>query len=205
MYTRSEDEGVIIAQPGTLLTEPALPGDRLTRWSPSEGVQYSGIIVSDEPESAESLIARGIPVESAGQGQYVEILEIAPGTIRTRNIGRRLAHISGRVPRGQSVSRPSWNQPAVPAAGTAPTADPYGYMPAPGAYVAAPPAGPYGQTPPPYPYGAPPPMGPYGAVPPPQPYGVPPMGPYGAMPPADPYGGAPPMDPHANIPGYDYG
>jgi hypothetical protein len=29
--------------PRTFLAEPERPGDRLTRWSPSEGIEYSGI------------------------------------------------------------------------------------------------------------------------------------------------------------------
>jgi hypothetical protein len=109
------------------------------RWSPAEGVEYSGIIVSEAPESAAALMARGIPVESAGEGQYVEIMEIAPGSTCTRTIGRRLTDRSGRVPRGQAVSRPSWNDLAAEPSGTVPpttptatlAADPYGTTPPP--------------------------------------------------------------------------
>jgi hypothetical protein len=53
MYSRSEDDFVVIAGPGAVLIEPPRPGDRLTRRSPSEGIEYSGIVVSEAPETAE--------------------------------------------------------------------------------------------------------------------------------------------------------
>ena len=185
MYSRLEDDCFVIAGSGTFLIEPPRPGDRLTRRSPSEGIEYTGIVVSEAPETAEALLGRGIPVESAGAGMYVETLEIEPGSSRTRTIGRRLTDSSGRVPRGQSLGRPSWNEPpAEPTAG--------------GSAVPTAPAGqPYGWTAPPGPYGATPQTGAYA--------GLPPADPYGQMPPAGPYSAAPPTDPYANLPGYEYG
>ena len=63
MYRKGNDELVTVAYPGSYLDEPVRPGDRLVRWSPAEGIDYTAVVVSDRPESAADLAARGVPVE----------------------------------------------------------------------------------------------------------------------------------------------
>ena len=93
-----------VANPTELLQHPARPGDVLQRALAGEFV-YSGVIVSDEPENAESLAGRGIPVERVYGGAYVEVVEISPSSGRVQSIGRRLTDANGRLPYGQTLLR----------------------------------------------------------------------------------------------------
>ena len=91
------------------VTNPAafLPGDLLVRTAPFEGVLYSAVVVSEEAENAADIADRGVPVESAGGGAYVEVVEVSRGGGPTRAVGRRLTDSSGRMPRGQMLLRGS--------------------------------------------------------------------------------------------------
>jgi hypothetical protein len=103
---RSElGEVIAIGQPGGVLDVAVRPGDRLVRSSPAEGVAYSAVVLSNSVESAADLIARGISVERAGAGGYVEVLELGDHRGAGRPVGRRLTDGSGRVPSGQALLR----------------------------------------------------------------------------------------------------
>ena len=83
------------------------PGDLLVRSAPSAGVLHSAVVLSEEATNAAELRARGVPVESAGGGAYVEVMEVPFGGGPVRIVGRRLTDSWGRVPRGQMVLRPA--------------------------------------------------------------------------------------------------
>jgi N-acetyl-anhydromuramyl-L-alanine amidase AmpD/subtilisin family serine protease len=97
-----------IAESGRRLGDTPMPGDVLTRQS------YLGdqaaIVLSGEAVSRDELATRGIPVEAAGPGQYVEVLELRPVP---RRIGRRLTDNAGRLARGQTVWRAREGQEAI--------------------------------------------------------------------------------------------
>jgi hypothetical protein len=78
----------------------------MLRSVPSSGRVHSAVVLSGA-DSAESLRARGVRVESAGAGTYVEVVEVPFGGGAPRVIGRRLTDAWGRVPRGESILRPS--------------------------------------------------------------------------------------------------
>lgn len=83
------------------------PGDLLVRFAPFEGIRHSAIVISESPESPVDLAARGVPVEWAGSGTYVEVLETPLGGGPVRSIGRRLTDSWGRMLRGQKVLHPN--------------------------------------------------------------------------------------------------
>lgn len=90
---------------GGFLEQPVRAGDVLVRRSPGEGVHYAALVVSDRPENAVDISMRGVPVERAGAGSYVEVLEMPFGGGPPRVMGRRLTDAHGRLARGQSIAR----------------------------------------------------------------------------------------------------
>jgi hypothetical protein len=88
-----------------MLGGPVRAGDRLMRASIGEGVQYSAVIMSEALETADSLLRRGVPVEWAGEGAYVEVLEMNDHGSWQRSVGRRLTDGYGRVLSGQTILR----------------------------------------------------------------------------------------------------
>jgi subtilisin family serine protease len=89
---------------GRMLSRVAA-GDLLLRRAPVPGGRYVGIVVSDQAEPWQALASRGILVESAGAGGYVEVLEIPPGGGPPQYVGRQLVTECGTVPRHQQVLR----------------------------------------------------------------------------------------------------
>jgi hypothetical protein len=63
----------------------------LVRSAPAQGVRYSAVVLSEWPEPPWALAARGIPVERAGPGFYVEVAEMPAEGGPARAVGRRLA------------------------------------------------------------------------------------------------------------------
>jgi hypothetical protein len=98
---------VPVALPGSALGGPVHPGDLLLRSAPAAAGRYVAVIISDETESSASLAARGVPVESAGPGEFVEVLEAPYGGGVPHIVGRRLTDPYGRVLRQQTVLRPA--------------------------------------------------------------------------------------------------
>jgi subtilisin family serine protease len=115
-----EDDMVTIASPALPLVEPVQRGDVLVRSVPLSLRNIHSAIVLSGAESAESLRARGVPVECAGGGTYVQVMEVPPGGGPPRVVGRRLTDPWGRVLRDEAILRPT--RPWV-ATETAP--DPY--------------------------------------------------------------------------------
>jgi len=107
MGIEAEHELAPIARPAVWLDEPVRPGDLLVRSVPYHGVLHSAVVLSPEPENRADLTLRGVPVEGGGPGTYVEVLEVPLGGGPARVVGRRLTDSWGRVPRGQTVLRPS--------------------------------------------------------------------------------------------------
>lgn len=102
-----EDDLVPIAAPGSPLAGPVVRGDVMVReTSLTMGNVHSAVVLSGA-ESAESLRARGVPVECAGGGTYVQVMEIPYGGGTPRVVGRRLTDAWGRVPRGETILRPA--------------------------------------------------------------------------------------------------
>src|SRR5437763_879102 len=99
------DELTVIGGPAARLDRAVRPGDRLIRSSRGEGIEYSGVVMSETVETPADLMARGIPVEYAGAGGYVEVRELAGGGARSRSVGRRLIDSAGRLPQGQRLVR----------------------------------------------------------------------------------------------------
>ena len=102
-----QDELVPVARPLSMLGESVQPGDLLVRSAPCEGVLHSGIVISGRAESSGALRTRGVQVELAGPGTYVEVVEVPVGGGPARFVGRRLTDAWGRVPRGQAILRPT--------------------------------------------------------------------------------------------------
>lgn len=104
---RSDEQGRATLRPvcqgGELLSVQVHPGDVLVRAMP-HGDPYSAVVKSAKPEVAAELAARGIRVESAGRGWYVEVVE--PGR-PAGACGRRLTDSAGRMVRGQMLLRAS--------------------------------------------------------------------------------------------------
>lgn len=98
---------VRISDPAGTLHAQVEPGDLLVRSAPLPGGQYSAVIVSEHPESRWSLLDRGVQVEPGGSGWFVQVVEIPLGGGAPQTIGRRLTDGSGRVPRYQTVLRPT--------------------------------------------------------------------------------------------------
>lgn len=84
---------------------PVRAGDLLIRSAPAQGVRYVSLVASENAESPVSLSRRGLPVEIAGPGLYVEVVETPVGGGPSRHVGRRLTDACGRVPPGQVVLR----------------------------------------------------------------------------------------------------
>jgi len=99
---------------GTFFSGPVYPGDRLVRASPHEGILHSAVVLSDRIETAGELARRGVPVEAAGPGGYVEVLETPLDGGPERSVGRRLVDRSGRMPHGQVlVPAPEAREPGA--------------------------------------------------------------------------------------------
>jgi endonuclease/exonuclease/phosphatase family metal-dependent hydrolase len=81
------------------------PGDLLVRPAPPGRQRYSAVIVATGPERSAALRSRGVPVEAAGAGWYVEVAEAPPGGGAPRSVGRLLTDAYGRLPSGQRVLR----------------------------------------------------------------------------------------------------
>jgi subtilisin family serine protease len=105
-----------VGSPAAPLTVPVQRGDLMVRTVPSPSRVHSAVVLA-APEPAETLRARGVPVEFAGRGTYVEVMEVPFGGGSPRVVGRRLTDAWGRVPRGEAVLRPvppgrRWDGPA---------------------------------------------------------------------------------------------
>lgn len=99
-------EYVPVAFPGSAIGDSILVGNHLLRSAPYEGLQHAAVIISEKLETPAELVARGVPIETAGPGGYVEVMEEAfDGSSYT--IGRRLTDTAGRVLRGQQLLRPA--------------------------------------------------------------------------------------------------
>lgn len=93
--------------PGSVLSA----GDQLLRTTPYEGLNHSSVVTSDNIESAASLIAQGIDVESTRPGGYVKVTETSPGSGVPRTIGRRITDSWGRLLPGQTLLRGQGHSP----------------------------------------------------------------------------------------------
>lgn len=102
-----EDDLVPIASPAAPLTEPVQPGDLMVRSAPPGGGCVHPAVVLSAAESADTLRSRGVPVESAGGGTYVAVMEVPYGGGTPRVVGRRLTDAWGRLPRGETILRPT--------------------------------------------------------------------------------------------------
>jgi len=89
-----------------LVTHGARPGDLLERRFPAEGVHYFGVIVGDYVGTADAFAARGIPVESAGPGLFIEVAEVPFGGGGVDVSARRITDPRGGHPRAQQIYRP---------------------------------------------------------------------------------------------------
>jgi subtilisin family serine protease len=94
----------LVASLASALQEGPQIGDVLVRSTAGEGIWYSGVVLSSEAESASALEERGVEVEMAGSGSYVEVVEVASDST-IRRMGRRLTDAFGRVPRSQALYR----------------------------------------------------------------------------------------------------
>jgi hypothetical protein len=107
MGVTNEDELLLVAAPSALVIEPVRFGDLLVRRAPSAGVLHSAVVLSEQTASAAEMKARGVPVESAGGGAYVEVMEVPFGGGPVRIVGRRLTDSWGRMLPEQTILRPS--------------------------------------------------------------------------------------------------
>jgi D-alanyl-D-alanine carboxypeptidase-like protein len=103
---------VDVIDPVELLKGASLPGDVLVRRAPAEGIEYLAVIVGDYVATAESFAARGVTVETAGPGLYVEIAEVPFEGGAVEFSARRVTDARGRGPRGQTIHRPQGVRPA---------------------------------------------------------------------------------------------
>ncbi len=103
-----------LSEPSGRLRADVRPGDLLLRRAPSGGGIYSAVVLSEAMESAAALRARGVAVEGAGAGAFVEVAELPLGTTPPRIVGRRVTDRYGRVPRYQALARPVAPEPAPP-------------------------------------------------------------------------------------------
>lgn len=95
-----------VVDPTELFRTGPHPGDLLVRSAPAEGVDYLGVIVGDYIGPGEIFAARGVTVEAAGPGLYVEVAEVPFEGGRIEFSARRIADPSWRNPRGQTIYRP---------------------------------------------------------------------------------------------------
>src|SRR4051794_30047013 len=73
------DDPLYAIDPTQLVADGPRPGDLLVRRAPGEGLHYLGVIVGDYIGPAEIFAARGVTVEAAGPGLYVEVAEVPFG------------------------------------------------------------------------------------------------------------------------------
>lgn len=95
-----------IAAPATPLAQPVQRGDVMLRSVPGCGRVHPAVVLA-AAETVESLRARGVAVESAGEGTYVEVIEVPFAGGAPRVVGRRLTDAWGRVPRYEAIVRAS--------------------------------------------------------------------------------------------------
>ena len=95
----------IASETGVLLTQVE-PGDILIRSAPVAGGRYAAVIISEQPETAASLLERGVLIENAAPGWFVQVVEVPVGGGEPQTIGRRLTDRYGRIPRYQRIFRP---------------------------------------------------------------------------------------------------
>jgi len=100
-------ELVVVSRSGAPLGSGVRPGDLLVRATSAAGPPHSAVVVSPRPERSAALRSRGVPVEAAGAGWYVEVAEAPPVGGAPRSVGWCLTDEWGRVPRGQMVLRAS--------------------------------------------------------------------------------------------------
>ena len=93
--------------PGSVLSA----GDQLLRTTPYEGLNHSSVVTSNNIESASSLIAQGIDVESTRPGGYVKVMETSPDSGAPHTIGRRITDSWGRLLPGQTLLRGQGHTP----------------------------------------------------------------------------------------------
>jgi hypothetical protein len=96
--------------PTQLVADGPRPGDLLMRRAPGEGLQYLGVIVGDYIGPAEIFAARGVTVETAAPGLYVEVAEVPFGGNGVEFSARRITDPWWRDPRGQRLYRPGPGQ-----------------------------------------------------------------------------------------------
>src|SRR6476659_1665765 len=104
------NDPVDVVDPTELIKTGPRPGDLLVRSAPGEGVDYLGVIVGDYIGPAEIFAARGVTVEPAGPGLYVEVAEVPFGGSRIEFSARRITDPWWRDPRGQMIYRPESGQ-----------------------------------------------------------------------------------------------
>jgi hypothetical protein len=100
------DDPLAAIDPIELVKEGPLPGDLLVRSAPAEGVEYLGVIVGDHIGTADAFAARGIAVESAGPGLFVEVAEVPFGGGAVSFSARQITDSWRRGPHGQTIYRP---------------------------------------------------------------------------------------------------
>ena len=104
------DDPLYPIDPSQLVKDGPRPGDLLVRSAPAEGVHYLGVIVGDYIAPAEMFAVRGVTVEAAGPGLYVEVAEVPFGGNRVEFSARRITDPWWREPRGQTIRRPGSGQ-----------------------------------------------------------------------------------------------
>jgi hypothetical protein len=100
------DDPLDVIDPIGLMSDGPLPGDLLVRRAPAEGLAYLAVIVGDHVETADALAARGVKVEAAGPGMYVQVAEVPFGGGAVQFSARQISDRWGRNPRGQTIYRP---------------------------------------------------------------------------------------------------
>jgi hypothetical protein len=104
------DDPLYAIDPTQLVADGPRPGDLLVRRAPGEGLQYLGVIVGDYIGPAEIFAARGVTVETAAPGLYVEVAEVPFGGNGVEFSARRITDPWWRDPRGQRLYRPGPGQ-----------------------------------------------------------------------------------------------
>jgi Putative amidase domain len=87
-------------------------GDLLVRRAAAGWVDYLGVIVGDYVATANAFVARGIAVEAAGPGLYVEVAEVPLGGTAVQFTARRIDDPWSHHPPGQTIYRPDRGRPA---------------------------------------------------------------------------------------------
>ena len=99
------DDPLVAIDPIELVMAGPLPGDLLERAS-AEGVKYLAVIVGDYVGTADVFAARGIAVESARPGLFVEVAEVPFGGGTVSFSARQITDSRRRSPCGQTIRRP---------------------------------------------------------------------------------------------------